>query len=51
MSAAAATGLRDATRSLSDVNFTREAFTRPVVKPEVAETEVAELAVRRPLTQ
>jgi len=46
--AAAATGLRDATRNLSDVDFTMEALTRPVARPEVAETEVAELAVRRP---
>ena len=46
--AAAATGLRDATRNLSDVDFTMEALTRPVARPEIAETEVAELAVRRP---
>ena len=48
MSASAATGLRDATRDLSDVDYTMEALTRPVARPEVAETEMAELAVRRP---
>ena len=48
VSAATATGLIDATRSLSDVNFTREAFTRQVTKQEVVETEVAESAARHP---
>jgi len=48
MSASAATGTRDATRNLSDEKYIMEAPTRPVAKPEVAETEVAELAIRRP---
>ena len=48
MSASATTGTRDATRDLSDVGFIIEAPTRPAARPEVAETEVVELAIRRP---
>jgi len=51
MSASAATGLRDATRNLTDVDYTMEALTRPPARPEVAETEMAQLAVRRPPSQ